>query len=88
MFHCQTDALQSANARGRAVLFRWAAVSQAVDQSSRRNKRNDRLAKGHDRVAGAGMVLRTASYTAPLGGGCHYYFHRSRYFPKCVARRP
>ena len=32
--------------------------SQAVDQSSARNKRNDRLAEGHERVAGTVMVLR------------------------------
>ena len=40
-----------------------AAVPRAVDQSSRRNKRNDRLAEGHERVAGAVMVLRM--YRAP-----------------------
>ena len=44
----------------------WAAVSRAVDQSSTRNKRNDRLAEGHDRVAGAAMVLRMLSDRAPL----------------------
>jgi len=32
--------------------------SRAVDQSSTRNKRNDRLAEGHERVAGTVMVLR------------------------------
>src|SRR5207253_9649617 len=55
---CRTDGRLSTNARGRAVFMWWAAVSRAVDQSSARNKRNDRLAEGHDRVAGAAMVLR------------------------------
>ena len=44
----------------------WAAVSRAVDQSSTRNKRNDRLAEGHDRVAGAGTVLRERKQCASL----------------------
>jgi hypothetical protein len=35
-----------------------AAGSRAVDQSSARNKRDDRLAEGHERVAGTVMVLR------------------------------
>jgi hypothetical protein len=52
----------------------WAAVSRAVDQSSRRNKRNDRLAEGHDRVAGAFMVLRTFSDPAPGISTCHCLF--------------
>src|SRR6476646_3204902 len=38
----------------------WAAKSRAVDQSSARNKRDGRLAKGHERVAGTVMVLRSA----------------------------
>src|SRR5687767_1955268 len=42
-----------------------AAVSQAVDQSSTRNKRNDRLAEGHDRVAGTDMVLRIPQTLRP-----------------------
>ena len=50
----------------------WAAVSRAVDQSSTRNKRNDRLAEGHGCVAGAAMVLRMLSDRAPLIGQCHY----------------
>jgi hypothetical protein len=71
----ETDARLSANAGGRAVSFRWAAVSPAVDQSLTRNKRNDRLVKGHDRVARADMVLRTISDIAPLTAACHCFFH-------------
>jgi hypothetical protein len=41
-----------------AVLV-FTARSRAVDQSSGRNKRDDRLAKGHERVAGTVMVLRS-----------------------------
>jgi hypothetical protein len=52
----------------------WAAVSRAVDQSSTRNKRNDRLAEGHDRVAGAAMVLRMLSDPGLLIGVCHCLF--------------
>jgi hypothetical protein len=59
-----------------------AAVSQAVDQSSTRNKRNDRLAEGHDRVAGTDMVLRIHSDPAPLHAACHRCFCERRYFPK------
>ena len=54
--------------RGRAVSLMWAAGSQAVDQSSARNKRDDRLAEGHERVAGAVMVLRTVSDMRPFLG--------------------
>ena len=46
-----------------AISLMWAAVSQAVDQSSARNKRDGRLAKGHERVAGTVMVLRSVEYT-------------------------
>jgi hypothetical protein len=53
-----------------------AAVSQAAGQSSRRNKRNDRLAEGHDRVAGTDMVLRTTSDRGPLIGRCHDIYCR------------
>jgi len=42
-----------------AVSIGWAPGPRAVDQSSTRNKRNDRLAEGHERVAGTVMVLRT-----------------------------
>ena len=45
-----------------------AAGSQAVDQSSARNKRDGRLAEGHERVAGAIMVLRTVSDHVPFLG--------------------
>jgi hypothetical protein len=38
-------ARQSANARGRRDHFRGRAVSRGVDQSSVRNKRDDRLLK-------------------------------------------
>jgi hypothetical protein len=41
-----------------AVSIGGAAGSRAVDQSSTRNKRDDRLAEGHERVAGTVMVLR------------------------------
>jgi hypothetical protein len=43
-----------------------AAVSRAVDQSSMRNKRDDRLVEGHDRGAGAGTVLRERKQCALL----------------------
>ena len=39
----------------------WAARSRAVDQSSGRNKRDDRLAEGHERVAGTVKVLRVVT---------------------------
>jgi len=48
-----------------AVSFWWAAGSQAVDQSSTRNKRNDRLAEGHERVASTVMVLRMPQTMRP-----------------------
>jgi len=48
-----------------AVSFWWAAGSQAVDQSSTRNKRDDRLAEGHERVAGTVMVLRMGGSLRP-----------------------
>jgi hypothetical protein len=63
-----------------------AAVSRSVDQSSTRNKRNDRLAEGHACVAGAAMVLRMLSDRAPLIGDCHGFFGKPRYFPKGTAR--
>jgi hypothetical protein len=71
---CDTVARLSANARGRAVSLRWAAVSRAVDQSSLHNKRNDRLAEGHDRLAGAAMMLCMHSDRALLIGVCHCFF--------------
>ena len=52
----------------------WAAVSRAVDQSSTRNKRDDRLAEGHACVAGAAMVLRMLSDPGLLIGVCHCFF--------------
>ena len=71
-------------------------MSRAVDQSLTRNKRNDRLAEGHDRLAGAGMVLRSLSDRAPLIGACHcLYFHAktdrenaSGGTAKSIVRRP
>jgi hypothetical protein len=58
-----TSARLSANARG--GLDWWAAGSRAVDQSSARNKRNDRLAEGHERVAETVMMLRMPSTVRP-----------------------
>jgi hypothetical protein len=58
-----------------------AAVPRAVDQSSRRNKRNDRLAEGHERVAGAVMVLRM--YGAPsIPALATVYFGAPRRHPR------
>src|SRR4029078_8375375 len=54
-----------------SVSLKRAVGSQAVDQSQTRNKRNDRLAEGHERVAGAIMVLRMEEYTAPPPSKCH-----------------
>jgi hypothetical protein len=42
-------------------------VSRVVNQSSTHYKRNDRLAEGHDRIAGASMVLRCGALIA----ACH-----------------
>jgi len=39
--------------------------SRAVDQSSTRNKRDGRLAEGHERVAETVMVLRMVEACAP-----------------------
>jgi hypothetical protein len=51
-------------------------VSRAVDQSSARNKRDGRLAEGHERVAGTVMVLRTILYRAPFVRRCHGLYLR------------
>jgi hypothetical protein len=63
----------------------WAAVSRAVDQSSARNNRNDRLAEGQACIAGAGMVLRIHSDRAPLCATCHCFLCERRYFPNLGA---
>jgi hypothetical protein len=65
-----------------AVFFGWAAGSRAVDQSSTRNKRNDRLAEGHERVAGAVMVLRM-DRAPSIPALATVYFGAPRRHPSC-----
>jgi|SoiMethySBSTD1v2_1073268.scaffolds.fasta_scaffold308115_1 hypothetical protein len=59
------------HARAPSLSFMRAAEPQVVDQSSARNKRDNRLAGGHERVAGTVMVLRKVSHHAPFLGQCH-----------------
>jgi hypothetical protein len=70
--HHGTYARLSANARG--GLFDAGRKAPAVDQSPKRNKRDDQPAEGHERVAGTVMVLRTRWTVRPQVLGYHCLF--------------
>jgi hypothetical protein len=56
-FSMDTRCAAKRKCQGRFPYWRTAGP-QAVDQSPARNKRNDRLAEGHERVAGTVTMLR------------------------------
>ena len=65
-----TYARLSANARG-GLFDAGRSVPKPSINPQTRNKGDDRLAEGHERVAGTVMVLRTFSDRAPFPRGCH-----------------